>query len=511
MPEQVTSSANSRIARNSIYMIIRMVIVLIISLYTTRAVLSALGVEDYGVYNIVCGFVSMFAFLNSSMAGATQRFYNFELGKNGALGIRKVYNVAFYVHLFLGIAVVLLLELIGVWYITNHLVIPLDRYNASIWIFHFSTVSLFLNIINVPYVSVIMSYERMDFYAIIGIVDVVLKLIITLILPFLGGDALIIYGALFLMVSIFDFLAYRVYAKHNIPELNLGFAFSKRYLMEMLSYAGWNLMGSFAYMMREQGIDLLLNSFFGTIVNAARGVANQVNAALQSFTSSIVVPARPQIVQSYAKGDYNRSFHLMYSISKLSCIAFLMMSLPICFLVSPILYMWLGKNIPEHTTSFIIIMLITNTWGALVAPISTVVHATGKMKFYQTMSSFSNLLSVPLAYIFLKLDTIPEYVFIALLITMFTNHMAGLYSLKRLTKFQINDYVHKVIVPLVMTFVFTVLITYVTYISFSNRVVNFIMVFVISEISVILTSFFICFDAAEKNMVKFFCNKLLYR
>lgn len=506
-----TSENNKRIAKNSLYMSIRMVVVLFISLYTTRAVLKVLGIEDYGIYNVVCGFVSMFSFLNNSMASATQRYYNYELGKNGEIGVQKVYNASMLIHWLLAVIIILFTEIGGLWYLENKLVVPETRMSAAFWIFQFSVVSMFLNIVNVPYISAIMAYERMNYYAYIGIIDAVLKLLIVFALYLSDGDRLILYGFLFMAITVFDYFAYRIYAKKHFKNLRFGLQPCKTYLKEMLEFAGWNLFGSFAYMMRDQGINLLLNAFFGPIVNAARGVANQVNGALQGFTSNILTPARPQIVQSYAKGEYDRSFHLMNSVSKLSCIVFLLMSLPVCLLISPILNMWLGGNVPEHTSSFVIIMLITNTWGSLVAPISAIVHATGKMKFYQTISSASNLMSVPLAYVFLCIDSVPEFVFYALLITMFTNHIAGLISLKRLTSFSIKRYIKNVVLSLACVIVLSVVTTIIPYYFISNLVLKFLVVIVVSVLAVISYSYIICFDQKEKMLINQFVNKFIKR
>lgn len=216
-------------------------------------------------------------------------------------------------------------------------------------------------------------------------------------------------------------------------------------------------------------------------------------------------------MQSYAKGEYDRSFHLMNSVSKLSCIVFLLMSLPVNLLISPILNMWLGGNVPEHTSSFVIIMLITNTWGSLVAPISAIVHATGKMKFYQTISSASNLMSVPLAYVFLCIDSVPEFVFYALLITMFTNHIAGLISLKRLTSFSIKRYIQNVVLPLACVIVLSVVTTIIPYYFISNLVLKFLVVIVVSVLAVISYSYIICFDQKEKMLINQFVNKFITR
>ena len=497
-----TSDNNKRIAKNSLFMSIRMVIVLLISLYATRVVLEVLGVEDYGIYNVVAGFVTMFAFINSSMSSATQRFYNFELGNHGKEGVNIVYNAAFIIHLLLAVFIVICTEIVGLWYLHHKMVIPIDRMFAAEWVFHFSVFSLFFTIISVPYSAVIMAYERMNFYAIIGVIDAIIKLLIILFIPYVHLDNLVAYSALLLGVHAFDFFCYYIYSKKHFTELYLGTRVEKKFFNSMLTFSGWGTFGAFAYMLRDQGINLVLNLFFGPIVNAARGVANQVNSALNNFISNLVVPSRPQVIKSYAIGDLNRTFRLTYSISKMSCLFFYMLSLPICLEISFVLRLWLGDNVPNHTVNFIIIILFTNVFGTLVSPISTIVHATGKMRFYQLLSSSSNVLSVPLAYLFLRVRNVPEFVFIALFITMITNHLAGLYSLRQLISFSIRDYTKSVLFPIFKVMIFSLPICILPYILLSDGYIRCLFVFVLSISVVSISTYYIAFDKGEQMFVK---------
>ena len=504
-------SNNKRLAKNSIFMAIRMVVVMLITLYTTRVILNVLGVEDYGVYHVVAGFVSMFAFFNNAMSSAAQRFYNFELGKNGVQGAHIVYNASIIIHLILAIVIVAFTEPIGLWYLHNKMVLPESRIFAAEWIFHFSVISMFINIMTTPFRAAIMAHEKMDFYAYIGILDAVLKLVLAVILPLFTGDKLIMYGVFFLLITLINFLLYSIYSKRKFEEIKFGAKVPNSMFKDMLTFSGWNVFGSIAYMLREQGVNLVLNAFFGTVVNAAKGVANQVNGALQGFMSSIVTPARPQVIQSYAQGNYERTWHLTYSISTLAFLFFLMMSLPICLEVKYILHLWLGESVPPHTTAVIIIMLITNTYGSLVAPISTVMHATGKMKFYQTVSSLSNLMSVPLAYIFLVWDDVPEYVFIALLITMFTNLLAGLVSARKYADLSILNYFKFVFLPCTMVVVISLPIGLLPHFFLSDGLVRFLFECVYCCIVVATCTYLIALNNSEKLMIKKVIDKICNR
>lgn len=495
-------SANNRIAKNSVFMSIRMVIVLLISLYTTRVILNVLGVEDYGVYNIVAGFVTMFSFLNEAMSSTVLRYFNYELGSKGTDGAAVVFKAAVVIHIILAIIIVFITEPVGLWYLHNKMVLPEGRMIAAEWIFHFSLLSLFVNVLTAPFIAAVMAHERMDFYAFIGILDAVIKLIMVVILPFIAFDKLIIYGLFFFLVSCIDFTIYVWYCIHNFSEINLKSNVSPSLYKEMLSYSGWSVLGSISYILREQGVNLVLNSFFGTIVNAAKGVANQVNGALQGFTSSLVTPSRPQVIQSYSQGNLERTWRLTYSISKLAFLVFLMMSLPICLEINYILHLWLGETVPPHTSTFIIIMLVTNTYGTFVSPISTVMNATGKIRFFQIISSFSNLMSVPLAYLFLTMDAVPEYVFIALLITMFTNLLAGLISAHKFAKLSFLDYFKSVFLPCTIVALVSTPLGYIPHTLLPEGFVRLIVECIYYVIVVASIAYMFALDTGEKNMIK---------
>lgn len=505
------TTSNKRIAKNSLFMSIRMIFVLLISLYTTRAILRVLGVEDYGVYNVVAGFVTMFAFLNNSMSSATQRFFNFELGRNGEEGANIVYNSALIIHGILAVLVVIIAIPVGLWYLHHKMVLPEGRMFAAECIFYFSVASLFVTIITVPFTAAVMAHEKMDFYAIVGMLDAVLKLLVVLLLPYLTGDLLIWYGTLFLLMTTLNFLLYYIYAKRKFPEIHFCSKPSHHLFAPMLSFSGWGLFGSFSYILRNQGTNLLLNAFFGPVVNAAKGVAEQINGALNAFCSSILTPSRPQVIQAYSQGNSERMWSLTFSVSKLVTIFFYMMALPICMEIDYILHLWLGDNVPAHASWFIIIILFTNTFGSLVAPISTVMQATGEIKYFQMLSSCSNLLSIPLAYLFLLFDAVPEYVFVALFLTMITNHLAGLISAKRYANLSYRRYSEKVLWPIVCVFATTFPIAFIPMVTMDNGIVRFIIEFTLCTAIITLSSYFLALDHSEKTMVQQFISKRFHK
>ena len=349
---------SSTIAKNTIFLTLQTVFVLFVSLYTSRVILKVLGVEDFGVYNVVGGFVSMFAFLNTSMINGIQRFYNYELGKNGEEGLTNVYNTSLIIQAILAFVVLILTETFGLWYINDVMVIPEERLVAARFIFHFSVLSLVLVIMQIPYSSAIIAHEHMGFYAFISVLDTILKLAIAIAIPFFDADKLIIYGFLILLISVVNWLLYYGYAKLKFREIKLRKGFNASQFREMLSFSGWNLFGSFSGVMKEQGINMILNLFYGPVVNAARGIAYQVNGAMQGFVGNINTASRPQLTQSYASGDNFRAIQLMYSMSKIGLLVLALFAIPIILETDYILKIWLDTEIPAHTNSFVQLVLI---------------------------------------------------------------------------------------------------------------------------------------------------------
>lgn len=508
MPDSLSN--NKRIAKNSIYMAIRMVFVLAITFYTTRVILDMLGVEDYGVYNVVCGFVSMFAFLNTSMSNGIQRFFNFELGKNGENGANKVYNTALLIQFILAIVIIILTESLGIWYLNNKMVIPPDRMFAAKWIFQFSILSFLFIIMQAPYIAAVMAHERMDFYAVVSVLDAVLKLAIVFAIPLFPGDKLIVYGALFTLISVLNFILYFIYCKRNFPEIKIKRFFEKTLFRSMLGFSGWNIFGSLSGVMKEQGINLVLNLFFGPMVNAARGVASQINGGLQSFVSNITTPVRPQVVQSYSRGDFNRTMNLTYSISKLSCCFLYLCSLPVVLEINYILKIWLGDTIPEHTNTFVIIVILTSFVNNLNAAVSGVIHASGKMMVYQLVTSFVSMLCIPASYMGLKNGFTPEFALLMVFVWTTLAQVAALFILKSIVDYSIKNYLVKVLLPVFLLILFSFWPSLVLRMIIEEGILRLIIVGGSSVLVVSVEAYFIAFNKTEKELIKTFLAKILH-
>ena len=493
---------NKKIAKNTVYLTIRMFFVLGVSLYTSRVFLAALGVEDFGIYNVVGGFVTMFAFLNNAMTTGVQRFYNVELGKNGIEGSNKVYITSIFSQFALAGIILILTETIGLWYMYNEMVIPENRFDSAVLIFHFSVASLVINIMSVPYSGIIMAHEKMNYFAFVSIFDVLSKLGIALILPFVSSDRLIIYGFLMLLITMLDFIMYSVYARLNFKEIRFIKSFHKGLFKELLSFSSWNIFGKIAIMLKEQGLNMLLNLFFGPVVNAARGIAFQVNGALAGFVNNINVAVKPQMTQAYAQGDKQRTFFLMFSISKLCYIILLLMAVPICIEIDYILELWLGDNVPKYTAIFIILVIATTFINNLNAPVSFVVHAIGKMKKYQIVTSAIELFILPIAYLILKMGGEPWVVFVVAFFFVLLGQVFSLIILKELEDYSIAFYLKSVIIPLVIVTIGGILIAYVPTLILGEGFKRMILVGVVSTIAISFLSYVFGLNDMEKNIIK---------
>lgn len=505
------TSSNKRIAKNSIFLSIRMVVVLAITLYTTRVLLRILGVVDYGTYNVVCGFVAMFTFLNRAMSNGIQRFFNYELGKSGEEGANRVYCTAVFIQFILAVIIIVLTESFGLWYLHNKMVIPDDRMIAAEWIFQFSILSFLFVIMQAPYSAAVMAHERMDFYAIINVLDAFIKLGIVFLLPYLRADQLIMYGLLRAGVSVVNFFIYYFYCKRNFKEIKLHRYFDKKQFLSMLSFSGWNLFGSLSNVLKEQGINLVINFFFGPIVNAARGIAAQVNGGLHGFVANITMPVRPQVVQSYAKGNIDRTMNLTYGISKLSCCFLLMMAIPISFEIDYILRLWLGDNIPQHANTFVIIVLFTSLISNLSSATSGVVHATGIMRDYQLWGSLISMSSVPLAYFLLKSYAIPEIALLAVFVCSALGHFVCLFVVRKLVGMSVWDYFKRIVIPIIEVMAITIVLVFPVHMFMREGFLRLVVVSLLSVVLVGLLFYYIGFNKSERKMSLQFVSSFFKR
>lgn len=503
---------NNLIARNTAFLYVRMGVVMLITLYTSRVLLHALGVENYGVLNVVAGFVSMFSFLNASFVATIQRYYNYELGEKGIEGVYNVYTTSLFVQLILAMIVVALAETVGLWYVSNKLVIPPDRLNAALVLFHCSIASMFLVIVQAPYLSAILAFEKMNYYAIVGVIEVVLKLIIVILLRFFSSDKLTIYAILLFLVSVIIFLMNYVYAQKKLLKRKLNIIFHKDLFKSMISFTGWSVMGAFAQVMRNQGLNIILNLFFGPVVNAARGISFQIKGALNGFIANIATSVRPQLVSSYAAGNKSRSTTLMYSISKINFFMLLIMALPIALEIDVILRLWLGSVVPEYANIFSQLILLIALIDVLNGPISMILYASGKIGFYNIVTSIVGLLILPLSYFTLKMGYPPYSVYFLSLAISILVQASSILIMKQKIGLGVGLYMKLVLLPIVAVIASSVPIPFLLRMTIQDETLRIITVSLSSIVCVLLSSYllgltkserFLCVQIARKITSKF--------
>ena len=497
---------NKRVVKNSIFLAARMVIVTLISIFTTRFLLKNLGVEDFGVYNVTLGIVALCTFLSPAFSNAIQRYFNFELGKNGIKGAIKVFNSSVQIQIAMVLLIVLICETIGLWYVKERLVVPEGRHDAALWIFHISVIAFSLSLLQVPFVAAILAHEKMNFYAIVNIIDAVFKLLIAIGIAFASCDKLIIYGFLILGINIFNFVVYWIYSVLKFKEIRLNICYDKKLLLGLLSFSGWNLFETVARIGKEQGGNLLLNYFFGPVLNAAKGVTNQVSYAFSSIIDSTVMASRPQMVMSYSKGDIQRSVSMFYSLSKGTLLLIFMLAMPVYLDVEYILRIWIGTNIPAYSVDLIRLSIVLLLIDKLASPVTALIHATGKVKRYHLLSGIINILVVPVAWYFFDLGFNPTVLYYVMIVGAFTAQIIFLYVIRRLITFSVMEYVNKVCFPFAVVFISACWIPFLIE-SFMNE--GFIRLLLVSLSSFVIFSIFtyiFALSSGERKLINDFLH-----
>lgn len=440
------NNQNKRIAKNTIFMYIRMAITMCIGLYTSRAVLQALGVEDFGLYNVIGGIVSMFIILNGAMVNTTSRFITIYLAKEDELQTCKIFNMASLVHVVIAVLVVLFAETIGLWYLENKLVVPEGRMFAAHWLYQLSILSAIFSILYVPYNAAIVAHEKMGVFAFIQIADSVLKLIIVLLLAYSPIDKLIFYATLLTILSIADLCIYFIYCKRHFAETEIMFYWNNSVFKEMMGFAGWTLVGNFVNFFYTQGLNLLLNAFCGPAANAARGIAVQVENVVKQFANNVQVAINPQILKSYSLNEMDRMYSLIMASSRYCFFLLYFLCFPIMLEANFILHLWLGI-VPEHTVNFIRLILVIALFDTFVNPMFTANLACGKLKLYHFPLSILMVAFMFVTYFAIKLTGIAESVYVSLLTVTFIGYIMKIYIIDRQVGLKPKVYIKNVLKP----------------------------------------------------------------
>ena len=461
MPSNTENS--KRIAKNTLLLYIRTFIVLLISLYTSRVILQTLGVEDFGIYNVVGGVIVMLGYLTNSLSAASSRYITYNLGKGELSMMKRTFGNILSIHFIMAGIIILIAETIGLWFVSTQLNIPIERQNAAMWVYQFAILSSVIALIGVPYNSAIIAHEKMSAFAYISIFDVILKLAIACVLPYIPYDRLIVYSCLFLCIQILDRIIYGLYCTRHFEETRTHINYSPKLFKEIFAFAGWSMSGNIAAMGYSQGLNMLLNIFFGPTVNAARGIAIQVQSACQQFCSNFQMALNPQLTKSYAQGDLEYTHKLLIKSSKFSFYILFLIVLPLMFEAEFVLKIWLGV-VPEHTANFLRLILITGLLFTLANPIIVSVQATGKIKRFQIIESSILLTIVPIAYLLLKFFQVPpESVFIIHILIEIIAQYARLKIVLPMIGLTLSVYFKQVIQPIVRVILLSPIIPLITF------------------------------------------------
>lgn len=469
-----------------------------VSLYTVRVILDVLGAEDYGIYNVIGGIVSLFSFLSGTMTSATQRFLSFEMGKQDNGSLTKVFSVSMYTYLLLIGIILFLSETIGLWFVNSQLTIPAERLTAANFVYQSSILSFIVTLLCIPYNASIIAMERMNVFAYSSIVDAGLKLAIAWLLPYIAMDHLKIYALLMFIAIASVQLYYAWYCRRYFDFCRYSRYKDPSLFRNMLSFAGWNMIGALANILRGQGLNILINLFFNPVLNAAYGIALQVNNAITNFTNNFYTAVRPQLVKLYAGGNRKEMLNLGYQSSRYAFYLMLIITIPIMLNAEDILVIWL-KEVPAYTVIFLRIIIISSLIEVLSIPLANMLQASGKIKIYQMTVSILFLLNIPVSYIFLRLGYSPETTLWINMAIIILSMFPRLYICKNVLDLSINDYMKNVIVRISLPLAFLVLLFYILMpvISAMNIIATILVQMSLSSILIFMTGF----TCVEKSFI----------
>lgn len=501
---------NKRIAKNAILLYFRMFLTLVVSFYTSRVVLEILGVEDFGIYNAVGGIVAVLGFINSAMTISTQRYLTFELGQSDVEALRQTFSSSLIIHGLLSIFILFLGETAGLWFLYEKMIIPAERIEAALWVYQFSIFTTLVSIMSAPYNAAIVAHERMSAFAYISVLEVLLKLAIVFLLQLGDFDRLKLYAILMFGVQFGIRIIYSHYCSRHFQETKFYFLLDKKKIRNMLNFTGWSLWGSSAAIFFTQGLNILLNIFFGPSVNAARGIAVQVQSAVLNFSSNFQTALNPQITKSYAVGDLNYMHSLIYRSSKFSFFLLFFLSLPIFIETEKILSIWL-TTVPEYTVIFVRLILCITIIDAIANPLMTSASATGKIRFYQSLVGGILVSILPISYIVLKLGGNPYSVFIVHLCICIIAFITRLYIICPMIQLQLSKYTKQVIFRCLSVFILSIIFPLLIRNILNDGLVRLFTVCITSTISIGLCVYYIGLNVNERHFLIGQILKILYR
>ncbi|MHB9141277.1 MAG: MATE family efflux transporter [Paludibacter sp.] len=496
---------NKRIAKNTLLLYVRSIFVLAISLYTSRVVLDVLGVKDYGIYSVVGGFVALFSIFSAAIAATIQRFLTYELGKGSAASAKDVFSASLNIQFVLAGSILILLETVGLWFLNYKMNIPSERINAANWVLQFSIITFVINLSSVPYNAAIIANERMDVFAFISILEAVLKLLVLYLLKVLLYDKIIVYALLMMGIAIVIQFVYGVYCKKKFKECRYKKVKEKTLYKDMLGISGWVFLSSSATIATVQGMDILLNLFGGgVVVNAAKGIATQVNNAVTQLVNSFMISINPQITKSYAANNQSYLLSLVDRGSRFSFYLMCMLSLPIIFETNTILSLWL-KEVPEYTVAFVRLILIYIMIQPFSSLLGTTILASGSVRNSQIVLSILQIMNLPLSYLILKCGYPPYYIYFVFILISWFSLCARLIFVHNRTRLSYFSYLKNTIGKSLITVSIPIIASFIFVYAFPQSFLRLVMVLFVSELSLFSAIFFFGINRKEIN---FICEKI---
>lgn len=505
----IVQQNNRRIAKNTMLLYFRMLITLFVGLYTSRVVLETLGVSDYGLYSVVGGVIGMFGFLTGMLSAGTQRFITYEIGTGNLDNLKKVFSTALCMYLMLAVIILILGETIGLWFVCNKMNFEPGRETAALWVYQFTVITAIVALIQAPFMSSLIAHEKMDIYAYMSIYDVTMKLVIVYLIRLTAFDKLIFYAFLFMLVSLSSTVIYNVYCQRKYPECRFSFSFDKEPFKKMFSFSAWDLVGNLAGICQTQGVSIVLNMFCGTVVNAAQGIANQVNGIIMQFVNNFQVAVNPQIVKYYATGHVNEMVNLVFNNAKYGAYLVLFFAVPTFIETEYLLGIWLGEY-PPLAPVMLRIMLLQSFFQSLGIPTVKAVHAVGRLKEVNLTVGIMLLAILPICYFMLKAGASPELTVLASVLPWLFAIPIRLFWLKRFCDFPAWQFMRQVILKvfIIVGLLFALPSAVKYFIPLGSNLTEFL---VVSSVSVIWTTFVIysfgLHKAARKELTQFLLRK----
>ena len=494
------SESNKRIAKNTLILYVRMFLMMLVGLYTSRVNLAALGVDNFGVYNVVGGFVAMFSIISTSLSGAISRFITYELGRGGGDRLKTMFSTSVNIMVILSLVIVVVTELLGPWFIETQLQIPPGREIAAQWVFQFSILNFVVGLISVPYNAAIVAHERMSAFAYISIFEALGKLGVALLIPYSPIDKLIFYAGLLCSISLIIRFIYGYYCKRHFAECTYTFTFDKSIFKQMGGFAGWNFFNSTAYIFNNQGVNMLLNMFFGVAVNAARGIAVSVDNIVNQFVGNFMTAINPQITKSYASGDLDHMHKLVCRGAKFSYYCMFLLALPIILGAEQILDLWL-VDVPKYTVQFVQLILIVSLCDCIGRTGYTACMATGRLKKYSLVITSVAILEFPLVWIAFSLGATPLYAYYIYVFVKIAALIARMFLMEEMVHLKVKMYATHVFLPIILTTSVGMVVPVTLNLIMEPDLLRLLVVSIVSVLSVGVSTLYLGMTEGERQVI----------